>query len=177
MNIHKLLSSKERVKILKSILYKTGPLSVNKTAKELSLSKALISQFFTTLRKEGILNKKNEIKSSVKTKSLKILLNLSEIDIKIFDKPFIISAGLYGSFIKGENTDDSDIDVWILTEKAKEEQLANLTNELNKEYKNIRPLYLTRDKLSALKDKDKLFYHSLVFGSITIYGDKLEEIQ
>lgn len=176
MNLHKLLSSKERVKVLNYILYKTDHLSVNKTAKELKLSKALISQFFATLKKEGILNGKNEIKDNLATKSLKILLNLNSIDTKIFNKPFIKAAGLYGSLVKGENTEESDIDIWILTENAKEEQLAKLTSELKSKYGNLKPLYLAKEKLQALKKKDRLFYHSLVFGSITIHGDKLEEV-
>ena len=173
MNMHKLLSSKERIKILNYILYKTDSLTVNRTAKELKLSKALISQFFTTLKKEGILNYKNKVKGNLLTKSLKIPLNLNSIDTKIFNKPFIKAAGLYGSFIKGENTEESDIDLWILTENAEEEQLAKLTNELKGK---IKPLYLTKEKLQLLKNKDKLFYYSLVFGSITVYGGKLEEI-
>lgn len=176
MNINSLLSSKERIKILSYILYKTEPLSVNKTAKELNLSKALISQFFQTLRKKKILNNKNGIISNLNTKALKILLNLNSFNTKILNKPFVKAAGLYGSFIKGENSEESDIDLWVLTENAKEEQLAKLTNELQGKYRNIKPLYLTKEKLQILGNKDKLFYHSLVFGSLTIYGDKLEEV-
>lgn len=175
MNLEKLLSSKERIKILKSILYKTESLSVNKTAKELKLSKALISQFFSILKKETILSAKNKVNNNLNTKQLKILLNLNSIDVKALKKPFIRSAGLYGSFVKGENTEESDIDLWILAENAKEEQLAELTSELKRQG-NVKPLYLTEDKLKTLREKDKLFYHSLVFGSITIYGDKLEQI-
>jgi len=176
MNIHKLLSSKERVKILNCILYRTGPLTVNKTANELNLSKALISQFFTALKREGILNNKNEIKMSLATKSLRILLNLNSINTRIFNKQFIQAAGLYGSFVKGENTEESDIDLWVLTENAKEEQLAKLTNDLKQKYKSINLLYLTKEKLRILKNKDRLFYDSLVFGSVNVYGDKLEEV-
>lgn len=173
MNIHKLLSSKERVSILKYILYKRDIVTVNKTAKELRLSKALISQFFTLLRKEGILTKKNEITNNISVKSLKILLNLSSINPKIFNKSFIQSAGIYGSTVKGENNEESDIDLWILTQNATEEQLAQLTAELQK---NVKPLYLTKEKLRALKNKDSVFYYSLVFGSIIIYGDALETV-
>lgn len=176
MNINSLLSSKERIKILNYILYKTAPLSVSKTAKELNLSKALISQFFQTLKKEKIMNNKNEIKSNLNTKALRILLNLNSFNTKIFNKQFIKAAGLYGSFVKGENTEESDIDLWVLTENAKEEQLAKLTNKLKEKYRNIKPLYLTKEKLQILRNKDKLFYHSLVFGSLTIHGGKLEEV-
>jgi len=176
MNIHKLLSSKERIKILKYILYKTEQLSVNKVANELKLSKALISQFFQTLRKEEILNKKNDVTNNLNTRALKILLNLESFNTKILNKSFIKAAGLYGSFVKGNNNEESDIDLWILTENAKDEQLAKLTNGLKVKYGNIKPLYLTKEKLKILKNKDRVFYHSLVFGSIIVCGDKLEEV-
>jgi len=175
MNIHKLLSSKERVKILSDILCRTDYLTVSKTAKELNLSKALISQFFAMLKKEGILSRNNKVKGTLEVKALKIALNLNSIDTKVFNKPFIKAVGLYGSFIKGENTEDSDIDLWILTENAEEEQLASLTNELKRRNEKLKPLYLTKEKLHTLKNKDELFYNSLIFGSITIWGDKLEE--
>lgn len=58
MNIHNLLSSKERVKILMHALYKEGCLTVNKTASELRLSKALIFIFFALLKK-GCIEGKN----------------------------------------------------------------------------------------------------------------------
>ena len=172
MNIHKLLSSKERVKILSYILYKNTSVTVIKTAEELHLSKALISQFFSLLKKEGIISNKNSIKNNLQVKSLKILLNLNNINEKIFNKRFIHSAGIYGSSVKGLNTEESDVDIWILVSDAEEEELAKLTHELG----GIKPLYLTKEKLKALKVKDSVFYYSLVFGSITIYGDALETI-
>lgn len=105
------------------------------------------------------------------------MLNLESFDAKIFKKySFIKSAGLYGSFTKGKNTEESDIDLWILMEKTKEEYLAKLTNDLKKKFKGIKPLYLTEEKLKTLKKEDTIFYYSLIFGSITIYGDEFETI-
>lgn len=180
MNIHKLLSTKERIKILKYALYKTEHLNVNKVASELKVSKGLVSKFFDILAKEKILKKTKSkllIRENIKTKAVKILLNLDSFDSKIFNKySFVKSAGLYGSFVKGENTKNSDIDLWILIEKAREEKLAKLTNELKTKYSNIKPLYLTKDKLKILKKEDTVFYYSLVFGSIAIYGEGIETI-
>jgi len=180
MNTHKLLSTKERIKILRYVLYKKEHLSVNRIANELRLSKGLVSKFFDILTKEGIIKrKKNEflIQNNLKTKAIKILLNLDSFDTKIFDKyKFVKSAGLYGSFVKGENTQDSDIDLWVFIEKTKDEYLSKLTNELKRKYNNIKPLYLTKEKLKILKKEDAIFYCSLIFGSITIYGEKIETI-
>lgn len=180
MNIHKLLSTKERIKILKYLLYKTDHLSVNRIANELRLSKGLISKFLNILSKEKIVKRKNNkflIKDNLNTKAIKILLNLNNFDTKIFNKyKFISSAGLFGSLVKGKNTEESDIDLWILIEKTKEKNLAKLTNELKRRYTNIKPLYLTKDKLKTLRNEDTVFYYSLVFGSITVYGEEIETI-
>src|SRR3989338_10248841 len=163
MNIEKILSTKERIKILEGIIYKTEPIQVNKTSKTLKISKGLISKYFTILRKEGIMKKSNEkiiLTMNLETRALKILLNLSKFDKSLFKKyKFVKSAGIYGSFAKGTNNEDSDIDLWLLIEKTKEEDLAMLGSELREKKFNIKPLYLTKEKLSLIKKSDQVFYN------------------
>lgn len=180
MNINELFSTEERVKILRQVLYKTGPLSVNKIASGAKLSKGLVSKLLEMLVKAGIARRTNSkllIQDNLKTKAIKILLNLDSFDTKVFAKHrFVVCAGLYGSMVKGKNTEDSDVDLWVLVEDAKEEDLAKLTRELKEKHVNIMPLYLTKKKLEALKKEDAVFYHSLVFSSITVYGEDLETV-
>lgn len=180
MNIHRLLSTKERVKILKLVLYKIGSLSVTDVAKELKVSKGLVSKFFDILLKEGILKKINtesKVQDNLNTSAIKILLNLESFDEKLFKKfPFVRGAGLYGSFAKGKNTEESDIDLWVLIDRTAEENLAKLTKELKERYGNIKPLYLTKEKVKALRKEDAVFYHSLVFGSLNVYGEEIETV-
>ncbi len=174
MNIHKLLSTKERVKTLKLILYKTDYIRVVDVAKELRLSKGLVSKFFDILVKENVL-KKFETKcmaiDNPHTRAIKIFLNIVSFDASLLKKfKFVKAAGLYGSLVKGTNTEESDIDLWIIIDKTNEENLARLTNQLKKKYVSIKPLYLTKEKIETLKKEDAVFYHSLVFGSINVYG-------
>ena len=180
MNLSGLFSTEERVKLLEQVIYNVGDLSVNKVADELSLSKGLVSKFFHILTKEKIMTKRKNkflIQDNIHTRAIKILLNLAQIDVKLFDKyRFIKSVGLYGSSVKGKNTLESDVDLWILTKKTEEENLAKLTNELKKRDMNIRILYLTEEKLKILKEEDTVFYHSLIFGSVTIYGEEIEAL-
>jgi hypothetical protein len=55
---------------------------------------------------------------------------------------------------------------------VEEEKLASLSSLLNKKTANVKILFLTEKKIKALQEEDEVFYHSLVFGSILIYGDK-----
>jgi predicted nucleotidyltransferase len=172
--MEKIFSTKERIKILQAIVFKTDNISVNNIAKQTMLSKGLVSKYFNILAKKGILKKINgklRITNSSLVKGIKILFNIKNIDLNIFKRfPFVRSVGLYGSCAKGENTDDSDVDLWVKVSNVDEEKLSSLTSKLNEEIKNIKPLFLTDNKIEKAKEEDPLFYHSLVFGSIVLYG-------
>ena len=94
------------------------------------------------------------------------------IDTGIFKKfDFIEAAGLYGSCAKGENTDKSDVDLWIRVKDVSDDKAASLTTTMNKQIKNVKPLFLTTKKIEKMKKDDVLFYYSLSFGSIVLYGE------
>jgi predicted nucleotidyltransferase/predicted DNA-binding transcriptional regulator len=175
--MEKIFSTKERIKILQAIVFKTGNISVNNIANQLRLSKGLVSKYFDILTKMSILKRRAKgkvvITDSSLVKGIKILLNIKNTNLNIFKGfSFIQAVGLYGSCVKGENTEDSDIDLWIKVSDVSEEKLASLTSKLHKEIKNIKPLFLTDKKIEKTKKDDPLFYHSLVFGSIVLYGVK-----
>jgi len=179
MNIYKILSSKERQKILEDILYKEKAFRVGRVSSRLNLSKGLISEFFNLLVGEGILRKKGTefiVQDNLCVSALKVLLNLNGFNPNIFrEYKFVIGAGFFGSFVKGENTESSDIDLYVLVEDTTEDNLAKITKKLKKENSKINPLYLNREKINHLKDNDTVFYHSLVFGSVRIYGEGIDE--
>jgi predicted nucleotidyltransferase len=180
MNIGLLLSTEERVNILRGIIYRNEQLSVGKVAKDTKLSKGLVSKYLNLLAKEGVLKRttgKFQLQENLETKTLRIFLNLSYLHVDVLKRfKFVKSAGIYGSFAKGENREDSDIDMWLLISQAGEEQMAKLTGELRRVFGNLKPLYLTLEKIRVLRKEDPVFYHSLIFGSITIYGGGIEAI-
>ena len=170
-----IFSTKERIKILKAVIFSDQPISVNVIAARLKISKGLVSKYLDVLLRKGIAKKSNGkylIVDSPITKATKILLNITGIDAGIFKKfDFVEAVGLYGSCAKGENTDESDVDIWVKVKDASDEKAASLTAVMNKKIKNVKPLFLTTKKIEKMKKDDELFYHSLSFGSIILYGD------
>ncbi|MGM0367089.1 MAG: nucleotidyltransferase domain-containing protein [Actinomycetota bacterium] len=174
--MHKIFSTPERLKIIKYVIFKEGPLSVNAVADDLNLSKGLVSKYLELLLQEKITSRskgKYLITDSAITKAIKIFLNISEIEVELFKKfKFVKSVGLYGSCAKGENTENSDIDIWLLVDDVEDGKVASLSSAISKKIKNAQSIFLTEKKLEKIKKDDELFYHSLSFGSIIIYGVK-----
>lgn len=174
--MQRIFSTRQRVKILKSIILDTGYVSVNNTARNTGLSKGLVSKYFEILLNECILKRtdgKLTVSDSSITKGIKLLLNIEMIDIRLFRKfPFVESVGLYGSCAKGENNNDSDMDLWIKINAASDENLASLSSVIHRNLENCNIIFLTSEKIKKLQEEDELFYHSLVFGSIVLMGDE-----
>jgi len=79
-------------------------------------------------------------------------------------------VGIYGSFAKGTDTAESDIDLWMYTEKS-ELKMREPVRRLEKELKSaINLLILNKNKLNNLKKKDPEFYIRLKLTSISLGG-------
>ena len=169
-----IFSTKERIKILKAVIYTKEIISVNSLAGRLKLSKGLVSKYLDILVKESVLKRLNGkfmVANSAATKSFKIMLNIKKIPINILKRyAFIKAAGIYGSCAKGENNEESDVDIWIMIDEASDQQLAEFSARFKKKVEQANLLFLTDKKIEKIKKEDSLFYHSLVFGSINIYG-------
>ena len=173
-----LFSTKQRIKILQAVIFRTESVSVNNTASLLKLSKGLVSKYFQILLKQKVLKKEKGllvISDSPLVRAVRILLNIKNIDVRIFGKyPFVTAAGLYGSCARGDNSEESDVDVWIRLNDVEETKAAALTAEISRKVKNAKVLLLTDNRLKKIREEDSMFYHSLAFGSIILYGDKNE---
>ena len=171
-----LFSTSQRIKILQAVIFRTESVSVNNIASQLRLSKGLVSKYFQILLKQKMLRKEKGkliVSESPSVRAIKILLNIKSIDTRIFSKyPFVIAAGLYGSCARGENTEDSDTDLWVRLKDVEETKAASLTAELGRKVKNAKVLLLSDKKIEKIRKDDTMFYHSLAFGSIILYGDK-----
>ncbi len=178
MNIHELFSTRERVKIINEVIYTEGSINLSFVAKKLRLSKGLVSKFMNLLEKNGIVKKKGRkayVEDNVYTRAVKIMQVLQNFKPSFFQKHrFVRGVGMYGSCAKGENTKDSDIDIWVKISSTSELELARFSKKLKRKLPYAKLLFLTDEKIKNLSKNDSVFYHSLLFGSIRIYGGNLE---
>lgn len=175
--MRELFSTTERLRILEAVIFKRGQFSVSETAGRLALSKGLVSKYLDLMVKAGVAKRHNGkfavVGDSPTVKGVKVLLNLQRVPAGLFKKyPFVRAAGLYGSCAKGENTEESDVDIWIRIAKIAETEQAALTSALNREVADVKPLFLSQERLERLREEDPLFFYALAFGSIAVYGEE-----
>lgn len=175
MNIQVLFSSQERVRILDYVLIRQN-VKVSEVYSNLRLSKGLVSQYLKILVKEGILIKKKNyvVPDNCFVRYIKVLLNLSKIETGKIDKTRLYGLGIYGSWAKGTNTIESDVDVWVKAKKyPSEEYLGKITKQIrNLTKQDTKLLVITPQKLEQLR-RDTVFFSSLVNESIVLWGENI----
>ena len=179
--MHELLSTAERIKVLQHVLERRT-VGVEEVAKATGLSKGLVSKTLSLLVKEGIARKsgrKFTILETPQTRELKRFLNFMFLYPKLssLKKDWTVSLGVYGSFARGENRPESDLDVWVFTKKPGISRSARLKREIELAVgREVNLLLLTPNRLKALRENDPVFYYSLVYGSLVMWGDPLDRI-
>lgn len=98
--------------------------------------------------------------------------------LKGLKEDWMLGLGVYGSFASGENREDSDIDVWVFARKEELLKSARLKRKISElTDREVDLIVLTPSRLSRLQKEDPIFYYSLVYGSIVIWGERLDRIQ
>ena len=110
-------------------------------------------------------------------RAIRLLLNLERIDLSALSLVSARGIGLYGSWARGTNDQESDLDVWIKADSLPGQSiLARLQRDLSIQTgSEVNLLTLTPEKLERLKIEDPPFYNSLVMDSVTLKGEGLEE--
>lgn len=162
-----MLFSKIKTKLIQyALTHIDEEFSVRKLGRELKISPAQVSITLNKLKKKNIIkdNKLNLINPLVK--SLKIFFNIVELldkgTVKIATSEFkkeLESLVIYGSWAKGTNNYDSDIDLFLkIKRKISEERIALLSKKLTDLLESeVHLLVLTEDNLKNLKEKDPFF--------------------
>ena len=113
-----LFSTPERVKILEQALF-NDDLTNGEIAVRTGVNKGLISVYLRELVNKGLLIKrgsKYRSSDSPVARHVKILMNLIAIRSWNIDTTEILSMGIFGSWATGENTSQSDLDLWVRLE-------------------------------------------------------------
>jgi len=179
--MHELLSTEERIKVLQYALERRI-VGVEEIAKTTGLSKGLVSKTLSLLVKYGMARKSGRrfvIPETPQKKELKRFLNFMVLYPKLvaLRTDWILSLGVYGSFARGENRPESDLDVWVFTKSPGISRSARLKREIELAVgREVNLLLLTPNRLNALKENDPVFYYSLVYGSMIMWGESLDRI-
>lgn len=181
--LSKIFSRKQREEILSYILdHPSGNYRVREIAKRFKVSVGSVSQFFALLKRKGILKRRGDIFSvnlnNPLVKTIKILLNVSRLDIAPLKRiPDLMGIGLYGSWADGTNNEDSDIDIWVRVEKKPAEDIIARASRrmIERMRRNVQLLIVDPVKNRMLRENDPIFYYSLVYGSVVLYGKSLQD--
>jgi len=178
MDLVRLFGSKERMKILEHAMLREN-LRVTTIARELGLSKGLVSGYLGLLQDSGLVQEtmKGNLSptDNPAARQIKRLLNMVRIYPRRLNKKGILGMGIYGSWAEGTNTIDSDADIWLkVKEYPSQEYLAVLSAELRKMLGcEIRLLVLTPSKTREVT-KDGVFFSSLRSHSILLWGEDID---
>jgi predicted nucleotidyltransferase len=174
-----LFKTEERVKVLSYIMFRRA-FTVAEISRITGITKGLVSRYLRFLEKRKLLlreGRKYSPRDGAQARAIKLLLNLERLDLSALNLDFARSLGLYGSWARGTNYYDSDLDLWIEAESLPpEKELARLQRDLSLQVgSEVNLLVLTPEKLERLKGEDPPFYSSLVMNSVTMKGEPLED--
>ena len=142
-----------------------------------------VNNFLKNIHKDKLLTKEivgnvhlyrlnNELEIIKQLKTFNTLLEFEKnklIEDFLNEDTTIISLILYGSHANGENDSKSDIDILLITHKKK--QFTEIIQKLeNKIKKTISIQIMTISDWQKLKEKDKIFYESILQNHIILYG-------
>jgi len=160
---------------------------VKQLSRELRISSSTASNILKELNKTGMLNKEkranvlfyclnNDNPISNQFKRLNTIMkieNFSLVDFFIEDDDAIITIAIYGSYASGENDQKSDMDILLITgSKRKDyEKALHRIQELFGCKPSLLKLSLTSWR--RLKDKDPIFYESVIGNHLILWGSQL----
>ena len=159
-----------------------NPTHIRDIAEKLDTSPGYVHNILSFLKKEGIVTEKKEKNRKIiclnnKNFLIKHIRSLINIE-KLLKAPGLNKLrkigpiGIYGSFANGTNDKNSDVDLWLYTNKkliSFQNIVRDLENELNA---RVSLLILSKNKLNELKKGDNEFYIRLKLTSV-IFGDDI----
>lgn len=127
--------------------------------KKLLLKRALGNLYLFKANREYLL-----FRQAMLSYNIEKLLDSGVIDRLLELRPTSIS--LYGSFARGENDEDSDMDILVIAEKK---EIPGLHGLLDRE---VNVSVYSKKEWNKKAQKDKAFYEQVIIYGVSLYGKK-----
>lgn len=182
MNDLSRIFTKNNIRVLEE-LSKNNGLYIREIAERTSISPAKVHQAiklfkeFRIVLEKKVKNKKvvSLDRDSILLKKIRSLLNIFEISgLKEFKElQSHGKVGVYGSFASGEDLPESDIDIWIHSDKKLNlAELKGIARGIEKYFgKEVKLLILSKNKINNLEEKDPEFYFRIRLTSVAFNGE------
>ena len=179
INISELISTKERENILTRLLYSSHQLSLHQIARDAGVSPSQVHKYISICKKYGLI-KDTIMKDYPVVRALRLMENivfLEKSKLADFINSQIKNAkgiGIYGSWARGTNNENADIDIWVFGEKEADDlTMGKIRRTLEKKLeRKVDIIYLNSEKLQQLKEKNPNMYYSL-YHSIKLWGNEI----
>lgn len=179
MQTLRLLTTEKKLRLLEGILFSHGEkVLVRAIAKKLDMNPGYVSILIKKMEVGDIVEKGRVNDGSPRVRSLKIVLNIDKVTgaWEKLKRRKIRGFGVFGSWAKGTNSESSDLDAWIKTDK---ELGAQDISEIRKILRDetgateVSLIAFTNDRITEIKEKDPLFYSTLL-NSFYIGGEQVD---
>lgn len=170
------------IKVVKGVIRENNEFSLRDTARKLKISSSTSKEALDFLLSQKILEKRKlgknhlfKVKDTYLAKQIKILYTLAELNSANFVEEIIakcsdvLSIVLYGSAAKGEDDNDSDIDILIISRKKLDIPELNSEKKINRE---VTIVSYTYKEWKEKTENDKVFYSNVTLNCIPLYGEK-----
>jgi hypothetical protein len=173
--LQEIFSTEERIRILEIVLYEKG-LTNSIISRRAEVNKGLVSIFLRSLIEKGILEKRDRqyyFRTTPLVRQLKLLMNLSKLQcIEKEISTDTIGLGLFGSWAKGTNDEQSDIDIWIMMKEIDNEAVSRIIGWIERRTgSEPNLLLLTPEKWKRMKQEDVPFTSSMIRDTILLAGE------
>lgn len=164
-----------RITLLMAVL-KNPTMSVSAIATRTGMTKGMVSRYLSILEAEGILVREKRgyrLVESPLVIAIRQLLNILLLRRIVSLPEWAWGIGVYGSWGKGTNTEESDLDIWIYAERpAPPEETGRIMRTIRKSVDaEVHLLLLTPERIRQIRENDEPFYESLVESMKIIRGE------
>ncbi|MCK4936998.1 MAG: nucleotidyltransferase domain-containing protein [Methanosarcinales archaeon] len=174
--------TKSNLKILR-LLKKEEGLYIREIAERLAISPFSVHNSIKLFKRFGFVKEKKVknrktiylVRDNPILKKIFSLINISDLSENKNFKQLMKSGkvGIYGSFASGEDTIESDIDLWCYKqENVSNIELREITREIEKDFgMEVKLFVLSDSKIKIIMENDPEFFYRLKLGSIAVNGD------